>query len=200
MPRRRALPKTSTTRAQSQQMRDKPVALSPIAPLRKARWHQTPLAPAHRATLCPRPRAGMLPPDPCGSKRLSQPRLMALGQARRRSGPAQNSCGPCLGHQRITFCTWGKIVGVMRNSWPTMQTATAIGGRGNCKPYFPFSACCRPGGNAARPSLLGKHRGGSSGQRGPAGKRKGNRFETLAAICEVLECQPGDLMEAAISP
>jgi putative transcriptional regulator len=33
-----------------------------------------------------------------------------------------------------------------------------------------------------------------------SGKVKGIRFETLAAICEVLECQPGDLLEAAISP
>ncbi|MDD8021545.1 MAG: helix-turn-helix transcriptional regulator [Paracoccaceae bacterium] len=29
-----------------------------------------------------------------------------------------------------------------------------------------------------------------------AGKVKGVRFETLAAICEALECQPGDLLEA----
>ena len=28
------------------------------------------------------------------------------------------------------------------------------------------------------------------------GKVKGVRFETLARICEVLECQPGDLLEA----
>ena len=27
------------------------------------------------------------------------------------------------------------------------------------------------------------------------GKMKGIRFETLDAICRVLECQPGDLME-----
>jgi putative transcriptional regulator len=33
-----------------------------------------------------------------------------------------------------------------------------------------------------------------------SGKVKGIRFETLAAICEVLDCQPGDLLEAAISP
>jgi putative transcriptional regulator len=33
-----------------------------------------------------------------------------------------------------------------------------------------------------------------------SGKVKGIRFETLAAICDVLECQPGDLLEAAISP
>ncbi|MEP5729273.1 MAG: helix-turn-helix transcriptional regulator [Sulfitobacter sp.] len=29
-----------------------------------------------------------------------------------------------------------------------------------------------------------------------SGKVKGVRFETLAKICEVLECQPGDLLEA----
>lgn len=29
-----------------------------------------------------------------------------------------------------------------------------------------------------------------------SGKVKGIRFETLARICEVLECQPGDLLEA----
>ena len=28
-----------------------------------------------------------------------------------------------------------------------------------------------------------------------SGKVKGVRFETLAKICEVLECQPGDLLE-----
>lgn len=28
------------------------------------------------------------------------------------------------------------------------------------------------------------------------GKVKGIRFETLARICEVLECQPGDILEA----
>lgn len=27
------------------------------------------------------------------------------------------------------------------------------------------------------------------------GKVKGVRFETLAAICKVLDCQPGDLLE-----
>lgn len=27
------------------------------------------------------------------------------------------------------------------------------------------------------------------------GKVKGMRFETLAKICDVLECQPGDLLE-----
>lgn len=32
-----------------------------------------------------------------------------------------------------------------------------------------------------------------------SGKVKGVRFETLAKICEVLECQPGDLLEAAPS-
>ena len=30
-----------------------------------------------------------------------------------------------------------------------------------------------------------------------SGKVKGIRFETLAAICEALDCQPGDLLEAA---
>lgn len=30
-----------------------------------------------------------------------------------------------------------------------------------------------------------------------SGKVKGIRFETLAAICAVLDCQPGDLLEAA---
>lgn len=29
-----------------------------------------------------------------------------------------------------------------------------------------------------------------------SGKVKGIRFETLARICEALECQPGDLLEA----
>ena len=29
-----------------------------------------------------------------------------------------------------------------------------------------------------------------------SGKVKGMRFETLAAICAVLDCQPGDLLEA----
>jgi putative transcriptional regulator len=29
-----------------------------------------------------------------------------------------------------------------------------------------------------------------------SGKVKGIRFETLAAICAALDCQPGDLMEA----
>jgi putative transcriptional regulator len=34
-----------------------------------------------------------------------------------------------------------------------------------------------------------------------SGKVKGIRFETLARICAVLECQPGDLLEAAeVSP
>lgn len=28
-----------------------------------------------------------------------------------------------------------------------------------------------------------------------SGKVRGVRFETLAAICRVLECQPGDLLE-----
>lgn len=30
-----------------------------------------------------------------------------------------------------------------------------------------------------------------------SGKVKGIRFETLAKICTVLDCQPGDLLEAA---
>lgn len=30
-----------------------------------------------------------------------------------------------------------------------------------------------------------------------SGKVKGVRFETLAKLCEVLDCQPGDLLEAA---
>lgn len=29
-----------------------------------------------------------------------------------------------------------------------------------------------------------------------SGKVKGMRFETLARICEVLDCQPGDILEA----
>jgi putative transcriptional regulator len=29
-----------------------------------------------------------------------------------------------------------------------------------------------------------------------SGKVKGIRFDTLAAICTVLECQPGDILEA----
>ncbi len=29
-----------------------------------------------------------------------------------------------------------------------------------------------------------------------SGKVKGVRFETLARICQVLECQPGELLEA----
>jgi putative transcriptional regulator len=29
-----------------------------------------------------------------------------------------------------------------------------------------------------------------------SGKVKGMRFETLAKICDVLDCQPGDLLEA----
>lgn len=32
-----------------------------------------------------------------------------------------------------------------------------------------------------------------------SGKVKGIRFETLAKICEVLDCQPGDLLEAVRS-
>lgn len=30
-----------------------------------------------------------------------------------------------------------------------------------------------------------------------SGKVKGIRFETLAKICKVLDCQPGDLLEAS---
>ncbi|SFJ65933.1 helix-turn-helix domain-containing protein [Jannaschia pohangensis] len=30
-----------------------------------------------------------------------------------------------------------------------------------------------------------------------SGKVKGIRFETLAKLCEVLDCQPGDLLEAS---
>lgn len=30
-----------------------------------------------------------------------------------------------------------------------------------------------------------------------SGKVKGIRFDTLARICEVLQCQPGDILEAA---
>ncbi|WP_298259240.1 helix-turn-helix transcriptional regulator [uncultured Litoreibacter sp.] len=33
-----------------------------------------------------------------------------------------------------------------------------------------------------------------------SGKVKGIRFETLAKICEALECQPGDLIEAVAVP
>jgi putative transcriptional regulator len=33
-----------------------------------------------------------------------------------------------------------------------------------------------------------------------SGKVKGVRFETLSRICEVLECQPGDLLEAVPAP
>lgn len=33
-----------------------------------------------------------------------------------------------------------------------------------------------------------------------SGKVKGIRFETLARICEVLDCQPGDLLEAVSKP
>jgi putative transcriptional regulator len=29
-----------------------------------------------------------------------------------------------------------------------------------------------------------------------SGKVKGVRFETLAAICQALDCQPGDILEA----
>jgi putative transcriptional regulator len=33
-----------------------------------------------------------------------------------------------------------------------------------------------------------------------SGKVKGIRFETLAAICAVLDCQPGDILEAVAVP
>lgn len=33
-----------------------------------------------------------------------------------------------------------------------------------------------------------------------SGKVKGIRFETLAAICAALNCQPGDLLEAKADP
>lgn len=33
-----------------------------------------------------------------------------------------------------------------------------------------------------------------------SGRVKGVRFETLAKICEVLHCQPGDLLEAEQAP
>jgi len=33
-----------------------------------------------------------------------------------------------------------------------------------------------------------------------SGKVKGIRFETLAAICQALDCQPGDLLEAVAPP
>lgn len=33
-----------------------------------------------------------------------------------------------------------------------------------------------------------------------SGKVKGVRFETLAAICAVLDCQPGDLLEFSSEP
>lgn len=32
-----------------------------------------------------------------------------------------------------------------------------------------------------------------------SGKVKGIRFETLARICDVLDCQPGDILEAVKS-
>ena len=31
-----------------------------------------------------------------------------------------------------------------------------------------------------------------------SGKVKGIRFDTLAAICAALECQPGDILEAVV--
>ncbi len=33
-----------------------------------------------------------------------------------------------------------------------------------------------------------------------SGKVRGIRFDTLAAICQVLDCQPGDLLEAVAGP
>lgn len=33
-----------------------------------------------------------------------------------------------------------------------------------------------------------------------SGKVRGVRFDTLAAICEVLQCQPGDLLEFRAGP
>lgn len=33
-----------------------------------------------------------------------------------------------------------------------------------------------------------------------SGKVKGLRFSTLARTCDVLECQPGDLLEAVVVP
>jgi len=33
-----------------------------------------------------------------------------------------------------------------------------------------------------------------------SGKVKGIRFETLAKICEALDCQPGDILEARPAP
>lgn len=33
-----------------------------------------------------------------------------------------------------------------------------------------------------------------------SGKVKGIRFDTLAAICTALDCQPGDILEAEPSP
>ncbi|KIC49515.1 helix-turn-helix transcriptional regulator [Tateyamaria sp. ANG-S1] len=32
-----------------------------------------------------------------------------------------------------------------------------------------------------------------------SGKVKGIRFETLAKLCEALDCQPGDLLEAVVT-
>ena len=32
------------------------------------------------------------------------------------------------------------------------------------------------------------------------GKAKGVRFSTLAALCEALDCQPGDLLEHCAAP
>ena len=33
-----------------------------------------------------------------------------------------------------------------------------------------------------------------------SGKVKGIRFQTLATLCAVLDCQPGDLLEAVVPP
>lgn len=33
-----------------------------------------------------------------------------------------------------------------------------------------------------------------------SGKVKGVKFETLASICEALDCQPGDILEAVPEP
>lgn len=33
-----------------------------------------------------------------------------------------------------------------------------------------------------------------------SGKVKGIRFDTLSAICAVLDCQPGDILEAVAEP
>jgi putative transcriptional regulator len=33
-----------------------------------------------------------------------------------------------------------------------------------------------------------------------SGKVRGIRFDTLAAICTALDCQPGDILEALVAP